>query len=70
MSGIIVFDIETTNLKANFGHILCFGYKELGSKELKFLVYLITHQHLRKTQPMTTCYAKIYLRYYLMQTLG
>ena len=37
MSGIILFDIETTNLKANFGHILCFGYKELGSKRTKVL---------------------------------
>ena len=37
MSGIIIFDIETTNLKANFGHILCFGYKELGKKRTKVL---------------------------------
>jgi uncharacterized protein YprB with RNaseH-like and TPR domain len=29
---ILVFDIETTNLKADFGTVLCVGYKWLGEK--------------------------------------
>lgn len=29
---VILFDIEATGLKADFGYCLCFGYKELGSK--------------------------------------
>ncbi len=30
---IILWDIEATNLKADFGYMLSFGYKELGEKE-------------------------------------
>ena len=29
---IVFFDIESTNLKANFGYCLCFGWKQLGGK--------------------------------------
>jgi uncharacterized protein YprB with RNaseH-like and TPR domain len=28
MSKVIIFDIEATNLDADFGYVLCFGYKE------------------------------------------
>jgi uncharacterized protein YprB with RNaseH-like and TPR domain len=29
---VIVFDIEATHLKSNFGHVLCIGFKTLGGK--------------------------------------
>lgn len=32
MARILVFDIESTNLKANFGSILCVGYKFVGQR--------------------------------------
>lgn len=30
---IVLFDIESTNLKADFGYMLCFGWKNLGDKK-------------------------------------
>lgn len=34
---IIIFDIESTHLKANFGYCLCFGYKQLGASKTTVL---------------------------------
>ena len=34
---IVLFDIESTHLKANFGYCLCFGYKLLGEKKTHVL---------------------------------
>lgn len=37
MAKILAFDIEATNLSANFGTILCIGYKEVGKKRTHIL---------------------------------
>lgn len=34
---ILLLDIEATNLSANFGYLLCFGYKWLGAKTTQVL---------------------------------
>ena len=34
---ILLFDIESTHLKANFGYCICFGYKLLGARETTVL---------------------------------
>lgn len=34
---IICWDIETTNLKPDFGHLLCIGYKFIGEKRVHIL---------------------------------
>jgi DNA polymerase elongation subunit (family B) len=34
---IVFWDLETTNLNANFGYLLCTGYKELGDKKAKVI---------------------------------
>jgi uncharacterized protein YprB with RNaseH-like and TPR domain len=34
---ILLWDIEATNLDANFGYILCIGYKFLGDKNVKLI---------------------------------
>lgn len=45
----LVFDIESTNLKANFGYCICFGYKYLGDTKAKVISVLDYPQH--KTDP-------------------
>lgn len=37
MEKILVFDLETTNLRANQGYLLCFGYKWLHQSKAKVL---------------------------------
>lgn len=34
---VVLWDLESTNLNADFGYLLCFGYKRLGDKETKVI---------------------------------
>jgi uncharacterized protein YprB with RNaseH-like and TPR domain len=44
-SRIVLFDIESTNLRANFGYCLCFGWKMLGEKTTHVLSIADYKQH-------------------------
>lgn len=71
---IVTFDIESTNLKGNFGYCLCFGYKQLGWKRAKVISVLDYPQHkndptndaalMRAAHDILTNHADIIVSYY------
>ena len=71
---IVLFDIESTNLKADFGYCLCFGYKELGAKRTHVLSITDFRQHksdptndaplMRRVHDVLTNHADIIVTYY------
>jgi uncharacterized protein YprB with RNaseH-like and TPR domain len=71
---VVLFDIESTNLKADFGYCLCFGYKELGAKRTHVLSVTDFKHHktdptndaplMRRVHDVLTNHADIIVTYY------
>lgn len=73
-SRIVLFDIESTHLKADFGYCICFGYKYLGEKKTTVLSVLDFPRHksdptndaplMRRVHNILTNHADIIVTYY------
>lgn len=63
MAKILYFDIETTDLEAGMGHVLCVGYKWEGDKKVTLLSLLdYPGKNLNDDRVLLKAFEKIYLQ--------